>query len=149
MKPSRGYRAGVLRGFIQDPASGLPRILITRTPVNKGKRKGQGVVVLALRPHEGPINALSSPLLFEVPHLPCDQPLLRGFSSQKPRLRSLEGGLRTISVGRGGHIEMRNAVDPVLGDLQCVYGCGPDAPFGDVVVRLFALSNLVRTVLRL
>ena len=30
-----GHRGGVLRDLIQDPANGLPRIPILRTPVNK------------------------------------------------------------------------------------------------------------------
>src|SRR5215211_4065802 len=33
--PAQGDRAGVLRGFIQDPANELPRIPIPRTPVNR------------------------------------------------------------------------------------------------------------------
>jgi hypothetical protein len=36
-----GYRGGVLRGLIQDPASGLRRIPLPRTPVNKSKRRGR------------------------------------------------------------------------------------------------------------
>jgi hypothetical protein len=31
-----GHRGGVLRGLIQDPASGLPRIPLLRGSVNKG-----------------------------------------------------------------------------------------------------------------
>jgi hypothetical protein len=135
--------------FGESPKGEVPRIPIPRTSMNKGKSEGQGVVAPALRPHHGSMNALSTLLLFEVPHLPCDQPFARGLSLEKPRLRGLEGGLRTISVCCSGPIEMRNTVDPVLGDLKCVYGGGPDAPFGGVVVGLFALSNLVRTVLRL
>jgi hypothetical protein len=41
-----GHRGGVLRGFIQDPASGLPRIYLLGTPVNKDG-EGRGVVVVA------------------------------------------------------------------------------------------------------
>ena len=33
-----GHRGGVLRGLIQDPANGLRRIPIPRTPVNKAKK---------------------------------------------------------------------------------------------------------------
>src|SRR5215208_430950 len=45
-----GHRAGVLRGPIQDPACGLRRILLPRTPVNKGKKKGRGVEAPILPP---------------------------------------------------------------------------------------------------
>src|SRR5215207_9491011 len=38
-----GHRDGVLRGLIQDPASELRRILIPRTPVNKGRKKRERV----------------------------------------------------------------------------------------------------------
>src|SRR5215207_7034674 len=38
MGPTKGYRTGVLRGFIRNPASELPRIPLPRTRLNKGKR---------------------------------------------------------------------------------------------------------------
>jgi hypothetical protein len=38
-----GHRGGVLRGLIQDPACGLPRMPIPRTPVNKGEMKGRSL----------------------------------------------------------------------------------------------------------
>ena len=41
--PDQGYRGGVLRDLIQNPASELRRIPLPRTSVNKGDKEGPGI----------------------------------------------------------------------------------------------------------
>src|SRR5215208_2021750 len=49
IRPAQGHRAGVLRGLIQDPGSGLPRIPIPRTWVNRLTGWGSHAALLTLR----------------------------------------------------------------------------------------------------
>ena len=107
------------------------------------------VIVCLLLPRSGPVSHWIKRFvmtLFQVPHLPLDQPMPRRLFLQKPYFVDPKGFRRTVGMRNRGNITLTYAKDPILVYPKGVERPGLNSPFGDVIVSLFALPDFVWAV---